>query len=84
MTGVQTCALPIFCALGKQDFDLETTTPVDHGVVMLGASSDHLMLDVTDSARNYRVGDAVSLQLGYFSTMRAFTSKYVEKVYLDH
>lgn len=71
------------CALGKQDFDPETTTPVDPGVIMLGASSDHLMLDVTDSAQDYRVGDVVRLQLGYFSTMRAFTSDYVEKVYLD-
>lgn len=71
------------CALGKQDFDPETTTTVDPGVIMLGASSDHLMLDVTDSEQNYQVGDIVRLQLGYFSTMRAFTSEYVEKVYLD-
>jgi len=71
------------CALGKQDFNLETTTPVDPCVIMLGASSDHLMLDVTDSDREYQVGDTVRLQLGYFSTMRAFTSDYVEKVYLD-
>ena len=36
----------------------------------------------TDSEKEYRVGDIVQLQLGYFSTMRAFTSEYVEKVYL--
>lgn len=77
------CRRKAVCALGKQDFDPETTTPVDPGVVVLGASSDHLMLDVTDSARDYRVGDVIRLQLGYFSTMRAFTSEYVEKVYLD-
>ena len=71
------------CALGKQDFDAETTTPLDEGVIILGASSDHLMLDVTDSATDYRVGDIVHLQLGYFSTMRAFTSEYVEKVYIE-
>ncbi|MBQ8390365.1 MAG: alanine/ornithine racemase family PLP-dependent enzyme [Oscillibacter sp.] len=71
------------CALGKQDFDPETTTPLDPGVILLGASSDHLMLDVTDSETNYRVGDIIRLQLGYFSTMRAFTSDYVEKLYLD-
>lgn len=71
------------CALGKQDFDPETTTVLDPGIKMLGASSDHLMLDVTDSEKEYRVGDVVRLQLGYFSTMRAFTSDYVEKVYLD-
>lgn len=71
------------CALGKQDFDVETSNPVDDGVKMLGASSDHLMLDVTESSRNYKVGDVVELRLGYFSVMRAFTSKYVEKIYLD-
>lgn len=77
------CRKKAVCALGKQDFDVETTTPVDPGVIMLGASSDHLMLDVTDSEKEYHVGDVIRLQLGYFSTMRAFTSDYVEKVYLD-
>ena len=70
------------CALGRQDFDAETCTPLDPGVIILGASSDHLMLDVTDSEKEYRVGDIVQLQRGYLSTMRALTSEYVEKVYL--
>ncbi|MEG0803914.1 MAG: alanine/ornithine racemase family PLP-dependent enzyme, partial [Pygmaiobacter sp.] len=69
------------CALGKQDFDVETTTPLDAGIQILGTSSDHLMLDITDSEQLYQVGDIVRLRLGYFSTMRAFTSEYVEKVY---
>ncbi|MBR2782863.1 MAG: alanine/ornithine racemase family PLP-dependent enzyme [Firmicutes bacterium] len=75
--------LNAICALGKQDFDPETTVVCDPGVIMLGASSDHLMLDVTDSSRRYAVGDAVKLQLGYFSTMRAFTSDYVTVKYID-
>ncbi|MFS0689286.1 alanine/ornithine racemase family PLP-dependent enzyme [Sporosarcina sp. 179-K 8C2 HS] len=70
------------CALGKQDFDVETSTPVDEDIIILGASSDHLMLDVTDSKTAYKVGDTIELQLGYFSTMRAFTSRYVRKVYI--
>lgn len=78
--GVRTKAV---CALGKQDFDVETSRPVDEGIRILGASSDHLMLDVTNSVRQYHVGDVISLELGYFSTMRAFTSCYVKKVYLD-
>lgn len=73
--------LKAICALGKQDFDLETTIPEDPKIIILGASSDHLILDVTDSDHNYKVGDTVKLILGYFSTMRAYTSKYVEKVY---
>ena len=74
--------LKAICALGKQDFDEGTTVPCDPGIIMLGASSDHLMLDVTDSERTYRVGDTVDLKLGYFSTMRAFTSEYVKKEYI--
>lgn len=74
--------LKAICALGKQDFDVETSTPVDEAIIILGASSDHLMLDVTDSSNTYKVGDTIELQLGYFSTMRAFTSRYVRKVYI--
>lgn len=75
--------LKAVCALGKQDFDLETTRPADPDVILLGCSSDHLMLDVTASKQYYQVGDVVELIPGYFSLMRASTSKYVEKVILN-
>lgn len=71
------------CAVGKQDFDIETSAPIDTDIIVLGASSDHLMLDVTDCVKSYEVGDIVQFELGYFSTMRAFTSKYVTKIYED-
>lgn len=70
------------CALGKQDTDVETMWPTDPGVEILGASSDHLMLDLTDAGREYRVGDTVEFRLGYFALMRACASRYVEKEYL--
>lgn len=40
------------------------------------------MLDVTDSVKEYKVGDILELRLGYFSVLRAFTSPYVEKIFL--
>ena len=67
------------CALGKQDVDVETMWPVDSGVEIIGASSDHFVVDVTDAVRNYHIGETVRFRLGYFAVMRAFTSKYVEK-----
>ena len=70
------------CALGRQDCDTETMWPVDSGVEIIGASSDHLMLDITDSDMDYQVGDLVEFRLGYFSLMRAYTSDYVEKNYI--
>ena len=71
------------CALGRQDADFETLWPMDPGVEIIGASSDHLMLDITDAHLSYKVGDPVRLRLGYFALMRAYTSDYVEKIFID-
>lgn len=71
------------CAVGKQDIDIETMEPLDTGINIVGASCDHLILDITDSKNNYEVGDIVAFKLGYFSAMRVFTSQYVEKVYTN-
>ena len=70
------------CAIGRQDCDTETMWSVDPGIEILGASSDHLMLDVTDAATEVRVGDSIDFRLGYFSLLRTFISDDVEKVYL--
>ena len=71
------------CALGKQDADIETMWPVDPDIMILGASSDHLMVDVTESQKDYHVGDLISLRLGYFSLMQAYTSPYVVKNHIN-
>lgn len=72
----------IICALGKQDCDAETMWTVDEKAQIIGASSDHLILDVTDCDKDYRIGDAMEFRLGYYSTLRAFTSPYVNKIFL--
>ena len=45
---------------------------------VFGASSDHLLLDVTDCP--VKVGDTVRFKVDYSAALRAFTSSYVEKV----
>ncbi len=75
--------LRAICALGRQDTDFETLWPVDPGVEILGASSDHVVLDITDARQTYQVGGLVRFRLGYFALMRACTSDYVKKCYLS-
>lgn len=70
-------------AVGRQDIDVDTMRPVDHACTIEGASSDHLIVDVTNSARDYRVGDRFGLELGYYATLRACTSPYVQRSYLQ-
>ncbi|MDO4170423.1 MAG: alanine/ornithine racemase family PLP-dependent enzyme [Lachnospiraceae bacterium] len=70
------------CAAGRQDIDTETMWPMDDGIEIIGASSDHLIVDITDAKREYKVGNRIKFRLGYFSTMRVFTSQYVERNYV--
>lgn len=68
-------------AVGRQDVDPDNLHPIDSKIDVLGASSDHLILDVTKSDTPYNVGDVVSFKLSYSSLLRATTSAYVEKTY---
>lgn len=70
----------ILCAIGKQDIDLDTLYPFDEDLIILGGSSDHLILDAEDSACEYKVGDIVEFNIHYVSLLRAMTSEYIEKV----
>ncbi|MDO8848909.1 MAG: alanine/ornithine racemase family PLP-dependent enzyme [Coriobacteriia bacterium] len=69
-------------AMGRQDVVPEGIVPVDRRVRVLGASSDHLVLDVEDLPAPLRLGDAIAFVPNYAATLAAFTSPYVEKCFL--
>ena len=66
-------------ALGMQDVDISAIKSRVK-VNVLGASSDHLILDARDSG--LEVGVEVRFDVNYGALLRAMTSPYVEKVYL--
>ena len=72
--------LKAICAVGKQDIDPDYLVPLDRGVQVLGASGDHLVLDITDSTQAYQVGGIIDFTLTYTSALRAFTSPYISKI----
>ena len=69
-------------AIGKQDTDIDSMEPLDEKIDILGGSSDHIILDVTKSDTEYKVGDVVRFVLGYGGMLETATSPYVEKVYI--
>ncbi|RVU55550.1 alanine/ornithine racemase family PLP-dependent enzyme [Anaerosphaera multitolerans] len=70
------------CGVGKKSIDVEATYALDENIEIVGASSDHLVLDISDSEKNYKVGDVVDLKLEYFSALMAMQSDYVKKEYI--
>jgi arginase family enzyme len=65
--------------IGREDVMVEGMTPINPGVRVLGASSDHLVLDLTDAKPPLKVGDRVDFRLNYGAMLAVMTSEYVEK-----
>ena len=68
--------------IGRQDIDPRGLTPLDPEVRILGASSDHLILDLGQKAR-HKVGDLLFFRPDYGALLRAYTSPYVMRTYTN-
>ena len=66
----------VIVALGQQDVDPTDLVPPP-GFEILGASSDHLVLDAGDQV--VAVGQELRFGLGYRALLRAMTSPFVER-----
>lgn len=67
-------------ALGRQDVDPAGLQPVMEGVQIIGASSDHMILDVGEALGTVEVGEVLAFVVtGYSALLALFTSVYVNK-----
>lgn len=67
-------------ATGRQDVKADGIIPRDKDAIVLGSSSDHLIIDVSDCRRDYKVGDIMEFDMSYGAMLAAFTSEYVDKI----
>ncbi|NLX83661.1 MAG: alanine/ornithine racemase family PLP-dependent enzyme [Clostridiales bacterium] len=65
-------------AIGRQDTDAEGLMPLDPQVRILGASSDHLLVDLSRT-KGYEVGDVLGFTPSYGALLKAYTSQYITK-----
>lgn len=66
-------------AIGQQDVDPSGLCP-PRGIKILGASSDHLVLNTGNT--KVQVGSAISFKPDYSALLRCMTSPYVDKTYI--
>ena len=68
--------------VGTQDIgDPFNLLPKDPAISVIAGSSDHTVLDVTDSARNLQVGDVLEFRLRYGALLQAFSTRHVRIVF---
>jgi len=69
------------CAIGRQDAPPEGLRSLDPRAKVLGASSDHLIVDVEDLPSAPEIGESLTFVPNYSATLRLFTSPYVDKAF---
>ena len=68
----------VIVAVGQQDTDPHGLVPPE-GMQIIGASSDHLILDTR--ANRPSIGTEISFQINYSALLRLMTSPFVDKVH---
>ncbi|MDY9921437.1 MAG: hypothetical protein U2P59_06395 [Synergistota bacterium] len=70
-------------AIGKQDVIPEDLDPLSEDIYVLGASSDHLVLDIEEASPRPILGDSLMFAFKrYGGMLQAFNSDYVERIYV--
>ena len=69
-------------AVGRQDINSAHLLPKENNIKIIGQSSDHTVIDITDLQGNYKEGDIIEFNLKYGGILSAYTSEYVYKNYI--
>lgn len=69
-------------AVGRQDVNETGLFPQDANIKILGASSDYLIIDITDSKETYEVGNTIKFTMDYGCLLKTMISEFVEKKYI--
>jgi predicted amino acid racemase len=70
-------------AMGRVDYgSIDEIFPVEKGVSLVGAASDHTIMDVEDAERRLEVGDIVEFNINYASLVYLSASRNVNKEFI--
>ena len=65
--------------IGREDVEIDGLSPTDNSLSIIGASSDHLLLNITDADQKPQLGDKIGFTLNYGALLAGMTSAYVLK-----
>lgn len=69
--------------IGKVDYgSIDEIFPKDKGVEVIGASSDHTILDIEDAEREFKPGDIIEFKINYASIVYLTNCRNVQIVFV--
>lgn len=69
--------------IGLLDMQPQYLAPEDSGITIVDASSDMLVVDISNAKQTYNVGDLIPFHIKYMGALYLLNSDYVEKTIAD-
>ena len=79
-TDLSQTSLRAILDLGLLDMQPQYLIPENKNISIVDASSDMMVIDISNSEKEYKVGDLVSFKLQYMGALYLLNSDYIEKV----
>ena len=77
------CQNPCEDVYKRQDYgSIDEIFPKDKGIEVIGASSDHTILDIEDAERKLEPGDIVSFGINYASIVYLTNCRNVQMIFV--
>jgi predicted amino acid racemase len=70
-------------AMGEIDLDVSWLTPTRPGVEIVGASSDHTVVDVTEADPPVEIGEELEFDASYVAVARGWASRGTQRAFAD-
>jgi predicted amino acid racemase len=66
--------------VGLLDMQPQYLHPENENITIVDASSDMMVVDITNAGENYKIGDLISFNLQYMGALYLLNSDYIEKI----
>ncbi|GIZ08461.1 alanine/ornithine racemase family PLP-dependent enzyme [Flavobacterium sp. UMI-01] len=78
-----TTSLRAILDIGLLDMQPQYLQPEDESITIVDASSDMLVIDITHSSKEYKIGDLISFTLQYMGALYLLNSDYIDKTVIS-
>ena len=69
--------------MGKLDYaSIDELLPLEEGIEIIGASSDHTIVDIENAAKDWKVGDVMEFEVSYAMLIYLTNSRNVQVAYV--
>ncbi|MGL4980809.1 MAG: alanine racemase [Fusobacteriaceae bacterium] len=70
-------------AIGYVEINLPGLQPLDSNIILVGATSDHTIIEFKNNITDYKLGDRILFKVDYWTLLKIFSLPDVNKIYIQ-